>query len=103
MREFAQDMEARLDFLPDAPDDALLETLAFAEGRFLSIHPFADFNGRVTRVFLRLLLRRLDLPAVTLVPADEGLAPYLAALAAADTRNWQPLAEIWRQRFEQEV
>jgi CRISPR-associated endonuclease/helicase Cas3 len=103
MREFAQDLKARLDFLPEAPDETLLETLAFAEGRFLSIHPFPDFNGRVTRVFLRLLLRRLDLPAVALVPADEDLAPYLAALAAADTRNWQPLTAIWRQRFEQGV
>jgi hypothetical protein len=26
-----------------------LGTLAFAEGRRLSIHPFADFNGRVIR------------------------------------------------------
>lgn len=102
MREFAHDLAARLGFLPNGPDETLLEALAFAEGRFLSIHPFADFNGRVTRVFLRLLLRRLDLPAVALVPADEDLAPYLAALAASDARNWQPLTNIWRQRFEQQ-
>ncbi|MGH8524836.1 MAG: hypothetical protein ACREXY_11645, partial [Gammaproteobacteria bacterium] len=36
-----------------------LEALAFAEGRLLSIHPFLDFNGRATRVWLREVIRRL--------------------------------------------
>ncbi len=46
------------------PNDLWLETLAFAEGRLLSIHPFADFNGRVTPVFIDLLTRVLKLPDV---------------------------------------
>jgi CRISPR-associated endonuclease/helicase Cas3 len=98
MRVYADDLTARLAHLTD---DLLLETLAFAEGRLLSIHPFRDFNGRVTRLFLRELLRRLDLPPVDLVPTttlDEPL--YFAALRAGDALNWQPLATIWRSRLE---
>lgn len=98
MRIYSDDLAARLAHLTD---DLLLETLAFAEGRLLSIHPFRDFNGRVTRLFLRELLRRLDLPPVDLVPtipADEPI--YFAALRAGDALNWQPLAAIWRQRLE---
>ena len=74
--------------------------LAFAEGRLLSIHPFRDFNGRVTRLFLPWLLRRLQLPPVDLVPADPpATQAYLAALRAADQRDWRPLASIWEQRL----
>lgn len=101
MRDYARDLEARLAALKDR-EELLLEALAFAEGRLLSIHPFADFNGRVTRLFLRLLLRRLDLPGVNLVPRQNGDdGSYLAALAAADNVDWGPLMGVWKQRFEE--
>ena len=64
-------------------DDLLLGTLAFAEGRLLSIHPFRDFKGRVPRLFLRELLRRWELPLVDLVPitpADEQADEAVEAL-----------------------
>jgi len=100
MREYALDLQARLAHLGSRPD-LLPELLAFAEGRLLSIHPFEDFNGRVTRLFLRLVLRRLELPAVDLVPAAEDTAAYLQALASGDRAHWEPLAEVWRRRLEQ--
>ena len=40
------------------------ECLAFAQGRLLWIHPFEDFNGRLTRVLLAKLLQHLDMPAL---------------------------------------
>lgn len=98
MREYALDLGARLDAANS--DERLLEALAFAEGRLLSIHPFADFNGRATRLFLRLLLRRLDLPDVDLTPDADRPEPYFLALRAGDRRNWWPLCDIWRERFE---
>ena len=80
--------------------DLTLELLAFAEGRFLTIHPFSDFNGRTIRLFLRELLRRLDFPRVILEPdTDAGRAAYFAALEAADRRDFQPLVSIWRDRL----
>ncbi len=101
MRAYALDLHARLDGMEAQDDNRLLEALAFAEGRLLSIHPFTDFNGRVTRVFLAELLRRLQLPAIDPTP-DPGPATrrYLAALAASDGRDWDPLKAIWRERFE---
>jgi CRISPR-associated endonuclease/helicase Cas3 len=98
MRDYSDDLATRLAHLTD---DLFLETLAFAEGRLLSIHPFRDFNGRVTRLFLRELLRRLEIPPVDLVPTtrpDES--GYFAALRAGDTLNWQPLIAVWRLRLE---
>ncbi|MCL4697473.1 MAG: Fic family protein, partial [Burkholderiaceae bacterium] len=99
MREYALDLQARLGAAGDA--DHLLDALAFAEGRLLSIHPFTDFNGRASRLFLRLLLRRLDLPDVDLVPDPARPESYFAALRAADERDWRPLQALWRRRIEQ--
>jgi CRISPR-associated endonuclease/helicase Cas3 len=76
------------------PEEPLLETLAFAEGRLLSIHPFTDFNGRVTRLFLRELLRRSALPPVDLVPTSpDAEAAYRVALHAGDRLDWRPLMQ----------
>ena len=101
MREYVADLQARLKSLPAEPDDLWLETLAFAEGRLLSIHPFADFNGRVARVFVDYLTRLLKLPDVDPTP-DMGADTerYLDALRAADRHHWQPLMAVWRARFE---
>ncbi len=101
MRAYALDLHARLEGIEAQDDDRLLETLAFAEGRLLGIHPFADFNGRVTRVFLSELLRRLNLPAIDPTPeVGPGTRQYLAALAAADCNDLVPLKTIWGERLE---
>ena len=100
MLDYALDLQARWHDAAVSISDLTVEFLAFAEGRFLSIHPFHDFNGRTVRVFLLELLRRLDLPRVNLAPQTEaGRAEYFASLEAADSKNWQPLITIWKNRF----
>jgi len=102
MRDYGEDLRVRLENATGRMDELLLETLAFAEGRLLSIHPFTDFNGRVTRLFLREVLRRLELPPVDLVPTEPaGEVAYRAALRAGDSLDWRPLMKIWQRRFEQ--
>ena len=100
MRDYCLDLHARWPAACQALSDLTLEMLAFAEGRFLSIHPFRDFNGRTIRVFLRELLRRLDFPQVILVPeAEDERARYFIALEAAERMDGQPLMAIWRERL----
>ncbi|MCB1736343.1 MAG: CRISPR-associated helicase Cas3' [Gammaproteobacteria bacterium] len=102
MRDFMDDLAARLQHLPPTPDDAWLEALAFAEGRLLGIHPFQDFNGRTTRLFLDWLTQRLDLPDVEPIPSfGAPTDAYLAALRAADYHDFRPLMAIWRTRLEE--
>ncbi|MBI5802325.1 MAG: Fic family protein [Verrucomicrobia bacterium] len=101
LRDYSGDLQARLDSLKAPDDPLLLETLAFAEGRLLFIHPFTDFNGRVTRLFLAEILRRLNLPPVELAPfTDPARGEYLRSLRAADSLDWRPLTVLWRQRLE---
>lgn len=101
LRAFVLDLAERQLHIGNS-GDALLDLLAFAEGRLLSIHPFVDFNGRATRLFLKLLLRRFDLPVVDLAASAAETPAYLAALAAADHHDWKPLRDIWQSRFAHE-
>lgn len=101
IRDYFADLNARLAQTKVADESLLLETLAFAEGRLLSIHPFADFNGRVTRLLLAELLRRKNLPPVELAPTtDAARQNYLNALRAGDHLDWTPLAKLWQERLE---
>jgi CRISPR-associated endonuclease/helicase Cas3 len=45
MQDYGEDLRVRLDNASGQLDSLLLETLSFAEGRLLSIHPFTDLNG----------------------------------------------------------
>ena len=102
MRDYAADLEARTGSLDDDPDERLVDDLAFAEGRLLHVHPFEDFNGRVSRLFLIELLYRLDLPVIDpAASSTEETERYFAALRAYDRRDPRPLSAIWRRRFSQ--
>jgi CRISPR-associated endonuclease/helicase Cas3 len=100
MRDYGRDLVARWQHASEVTGDLTLEFLAFAEGRFLSIHPFQDFNGRTIRLFLLEILQRLDLPRVVLAPEHaQARDEYFRALEAADLSDWRPLMGIWSDRF----
>ena len=97
VRDYFADLNVRL----TGKETLLLETLAFAEGRLLFIHPFPDFNGRATRLLLAEILRRQELPPVELAPThDAARRNYLGALEAADRLDWAPLTKLWQERLE---
>ncbi len=101
VRDYFADLKVRLAEVSVGKETLLLETLAFVEGRLLFIHPFADFNGRATRLLLAEILRRLELPPVELAP-DSATArkKYIQALEAADKLDWTPLTKLWQERLE---
>ena len=99
MRDYTDNLQARLAAKP-SDLDLLPEHLAYAEGRLLTIHPFQDFNGRLARLWLWEILRRLDLPPVDLVPTiPQETDTYLAALHAYDTGQTHPLITLWQERL----
>lgn len=102
VRDYFADLNVRLAELSAGKEALLLETLAFAEGRLLFVHPFTDFNGRATRLLLAEILRRQELPPVELAPENEAdRRSYIEALGAADKLNWTPLTKLWQKRLEQ--
>ena len=99
MHSYAADLEARLADLTQNPgEQKTIAALTFAEGRLLHIHPFEDFNGRVSRLFLIELLYRLDLSVIA-SPVSEGANHYFAALRAYDHGDYRPLTAVWHRRL----
>lgn len=100
MREFSADLKARLSNAGTDLSDQVAGDLAFAEGRLLHIHPFQDFNGRITRLFLIELLLRMDMPIMnTATQSVEERDKYFEALRAYDRNDPRPLIAIWQQRI----
>lgn len=106
LRQYSDDLEYRVSRVdPEGLSlEALASLFAFCEGRFVHIHPFQDFNGRISRILTWILLLRLRLPAATpLVPkdGDENERQRLwNALSAVDDGNYIPLEAVWRDRLQ---
>ena len=100
MRQFCDDLSARLLHLNQESVENCAELLAWADWRFQWIHPFKDFNGRIGRVLLAALLYKLALPHVETAPFEPSARrQYLEALNVADDRNLEPLTEIWARHI----
>lgn len=74
------------------PGESVLLWIAAAHERFMRIQPFASGNGRVGRLVMNLLLRRVGLPPLTIGSRER--ARYVAALRDADARDHVPLATL---------
>nr|WP_306270155.1 Fic family protein [Ornithinimicrobium sp. HY1793] len=100
MREYADNVQTRLAHAHTL--DLQMELLTYAEGEFLRIHPFADFNGRTIRALLSELLVRLDWPSLE-VAVERGTPAferYRSALADFDNGRPGLLTEFWARRLE---
>ncbi len=75
------------------------ERCARLHHRLTWIHPFANGNGRCARVFADAYLTKHGLEAFdwgTHLPADEQRSRYLAAIRAADAKDYAPLLAFLR-------
>jgi fido (protein-threonine AMPylation protein) len=101
MRQFCDDLSARLLHLNQESVANCAELLAWADWRFQWIHPFKDFNGRIGRVLLAALLYKLALPHVETAPIDpDARRDYLHALSTADGSDLSLLTDVWICRIK---
>lgn len=89
MEEFTKDLQERIKHLPRIEGknflDELVILLAWAHHKFLWIHPFQDYNGRIGRLLNNLILLNLNLPPIELkVETVSGRKNYVQALQNAD-------------------
>jgi len=100
MIDYCENIKERLKHLPAnvySPDfiDKLIELLTWTHHRFLWIHPFEDYNGRIARLLINVILLNLDLPPLEMkVETKEGRKKYIKALQRADEGNYSDLEKI---------
>ena len=99
MLDFCRDLKERLRHLPSMEEQKfvkeLIELLAWAHHRFLWIHPFKDYNGRLARLLINIILLNLDLPPIELkVETRVSRKKYIDALAQADNGDYRILEDL---------
>ncbi len=100
VKHLCDDLGERLKHLPsqDAGEEFLakvIELTAWFQHRFVWIHPFKDYNGRVGRLLTNLLFLNLGFPIVS-IKAETGSdrEQYVAAMKAADNHDYSKLEEL---------
>lgn len=73
------------------PDAHPFRLAAWISHRFVEIHPFPDFNGRISRLLLAGVLLASGIPFAVSIKANKaGRKRYLEALRKADRGNLEP-------------
>lgn len=99
MEDFSRDIKMRIQYLPAMNDlkflDRLIEFLAWMHHRFLWIHPFQDYNGRIGRLLTNVILLNLNLPPIELkIETKQGRRKYIKALQKADNGDLSCLEKL---------
>lgn len=73
----------------------VIELLAWFQHRFVWIHPFKDYNGRVGRLLTNLFALNLSFPLFE-IKADTGKdrEHYIKAMTEADKQNYSNLEDL---------
>ena len=105
---FLEDLKTRLKHLPKIDDESfiskLVSLLAWSHHKFLWIHPFQDYNGRIGRLLNTVILLNLNLPPIELkVETTSGRKRYIKALQGADNGNYKELEIIIKSAFEESI
>ena len=73
----------------------IISLLSWFQHRFVWIHPFKDYNGRVARLLTNLLALNLGLP-ILIIKAETGKdrENYIDAMKAADKHDLSQLEKL---------
>lgn len=100
VKDLCHDVAERLSHLPsqESSEKFLAEAISFLawfQHRFVWIHPFNDYNGRIARLLTNLLVLNLGLPIVTIkAETQKDRESYIKALKAADRQDYSKLEDL---------
>lgn len=100
VKNLCDDLSERLRYLPssEAVEEFLAEIislLSWFQHRFIWIHPFKDYNGRVGRLLTNLLALNLGLPIITIkAEIRKDRERYIEAMKAADREDYSKLEKL---------
>lgn len=99
VHNLCNDLEKQLNHLPKIDDEdfifEVVKLLAWFQHRFVFIHPFQDYNGRIARMITSFILLSLDLPPIELkAETEEDRKGYLTAMQKADEGDFNLLENL---------
>ena len=99
VEDLCDDLSERLKYLSLSKSEEFLaeviSLLAWFQHRFVWIHPFKDYNGRVARLLTNLLALNLGLPIITIkAETRKDREEYIKALKEADEQNYSKIEDI---------
>jgi cell filamentation protein len=106
MDAFTKDLQIRTKHLPKIDNekflDELIGLLAWSHHQFLWIHPFQDYNGRIGRLLINLILLNLNLPPIELkIETMTSRKNYINALQSADNQDYKKLEKIFKSAIDE--
>lgn len=97
IKNLCDDLSERLSYLPSSQSGEkflaeIISLLTWFQHRFVWVHPFKDYNGRVARLLTNLLVLNLGLPILT-IRADtrRDRENYVKAMKLADREDYSKL------------
>lgn len=108
MENYCQDIKTRLKYLPKIDNSnflsELIEFLTWIHHRFLWIHPFQDYNGRIGRLLVNVVLFNLNIPPIELkVETKQHRKKYVKSLQDADEGNYEKLEKIIKSAIKESI
>lgn len=86
------DLNERLKHLDHENMKVVVGLLAWFQHRFVQIHPFQDYNGRLARMMTILILLNIGLPPIEIkADTDVDRQKYLEAMYGADEGDYSKL------------
>lgn len=94
-----EDLKERLAHLPGFEGEQfvveVVKLVSWFQHRFVYIHPFNDYNGRVARMLTIIILLNLGLPPIEIeVKAKEDRDNYIKAMKEADGGDYKRLENL---------
>lgn len=98
------DLEERLKHLDIEEADEVITLIAWFQHRFVQIHPFQDYNGRLARMLTTFTLLKLNIPPFEIkANTDKDRKKYLQAMYDADESDMSSLETLVRQAFDESI
>lgn len=100
IKNLCDDLEERLKYIPSPKNEEqflaeIISLLAWFQHRFVWIHPFKDYNGRIARLLTNFLVLKFRLPILE-IKAETGAdrQRYINAMKAADEHDYSKLEKL---------
>jgi CRISPR-associated endonuclease/helicase Cas3 len=108
IKNLCADLQIRLHNLPEPSElnfiQEVVSLLAWFQYQFVFIHPFQDYNGRMTRMLTTLILLKLKLPPAWItVDKPEDRKGYLKAMQFGDKGDLSLLERIIEKTLAREL